>query len=273
MTLQRLRRGLTAILGVSVSWVGTSRPVLADDADALAKQLANPIASLISVPLQLNWDNGLAEDGLGSKWLLNIQPVIPLSLSTHWNVISRTIMPVVAESDVVPGKAHESGLGDITQSFFFSPKEPIAGGWIIGAGPALLLPSATDSSLGAGKWGLGPTIVALKQTEGGWTTGVLWNHIWSIAGSSNRPSVNSTFLQPFVAKGLGQGITLSANLESTYDWEGSHWVVPLNVFATKVTRIGTQRVSFGGGVRYYFTAPAGGPDWGLRLIFTLLYPQ
>jgi hypothetical protein len=243
------------------------------DADALAKQLSNPVAALISVPFQLNWDTGLGSTGLGDKWLLNIQPVIPLSLTDSWNVISRTIVPLVEQSNVVPGDPYQSGLGDITQSFFFSPKQPIGDGWIIGVGPALLLPTATDSSLGNGKWGLGPTAVVLKQTPGGWTYGLLWNHIWSIAGNRDRPSLSSTFLQPFISKALGQGLTATANLEASYDWEGQHWVVPMNLSVSKVMKIGSQMVSIGGGVRYYLQSPAGGPDWGLRATFTLLFPK
>jgi len=244
----------------------------AEDADALAKQLSNPVAALISVPLQMNWDSGLGNNGLGDKWLLNVQPVIPFSLGEHWTLISRTIIPFAVQSDVIPGDPHQSGLGDVTQSFFFSPKETF-GGWIIGVGPAVLLPTATDSSLGYGKWGLGATVVALKQTSDAWTYGALWNHIWSVAGSSNRQDISSTFIQPFISKGLGQGITAGANLEATYDWEGRHWVVPLNLSLSKVTRIGSQMVSIGGGVRYYLESPAGGPSWGLRLTLTLLFPE
>jgi hypothetical protein len=221
----------------------------------------------------MNWDTGLAENGLGEKYLLNVQPVIPIELNDHWNVISRTIVPFAALSDVVPGAPHESGLGDITQSFFFTPKDPLPGGWIVGAGPALLLPTATNSSLGTGKWGLGPTMVALKQTPTGWTYGVLWNHIWSVAGNSNRADVNSTFLQPFLAKAMGKGLTLNANFESTYNWEGPGWTVPMNLSVSQVMKLGTQLVSISGGVRYYFETPPGGPQWGLRLVFTLLYPK
>jgi hypothetical protein len=258
------------ILGFIVATANV--PVLADDADALAKKLSNPVAALISVPLQMNWDSGLGNNGLGNKWLLNVQPVIPLALGDNWTLISRTIIPFAAQSDVIPGDPHQSGLGDITQSFFFSPKESI-GGWIIGAGPALLLPTATDPSLGYGKWGLGATMVVLKQTSSAWTYGALWNHIWSVAGDSNRPDISSTFIEPFISKGLGHGVTAGANLEASYDWEGRHWVVPLNLTMSKVARIGTHTVSIGGGVRYYLESPAGGPSWGLRFTFTMLFPK
>jgi hypothetical protein len=217
----------------------------AEDADALAKQLANPVAALISVPLQLNWDTGIGADGLGNKWLLNIQPVVPIVLNDKWNVISRTILPVEAQSDVVSGDVHQSGLGDITESFFFTPRQPLGGGWIVAAGPAILLPTATDPSLGNGKWGSGATVLVLKQTPSAWTAGALWSHIWSIAGSDNRPSLNATSLQPFISKGLGKGITVSANLETSYDWEGRHWVVPMNLSFSKVTKLGISALVSG----------------------------
>jgi hypothetical protein len=240
------------------------------DADALAKQLANPVAALISVPFQFNYDTGY--DHNGDKVLLNVQPVIPISLNEHWNLISRTILPVIYQKDVADGDS-QSGLGDALQSFFFSPKTPTAGGWIIGVGPAALLPTATDGLLGQKQWALGPTAVALKQTETGWTYGALANQLWSVSGGDNRPKVNAMFLQPFLTKGLGQGRTLALNLESTYDWTREQWTIPLNLGYSKVSKLGSQLVSWQGGVRYYLEAPQGGPQWGLRFTFTLLFPQ
>lgn len=244
----------------------------ASDADELAKQLSNPVAALISVPVQANWDTGMGPEGNGERWTLNLQPVVPIGISEHWNMISRTILPMISQSEVVDDD-EQSGIGDITQSLFFSPKQPTAHGWIVGVGPAFLLPTATDDVLGAEQWAVGPTAVLLKQTPTGWTYGALVNHLWSVAGEDDRASVNSTFLQPFLTKALGQGRTLSFNSESTYDWTAGHWNVPINITYTKVTMLGGQRVSFAAGARTYLESPEGGADWGLRFVMTLLFPQ
>ncbi|HEX5092228.1 MAG TPA: transporter, partial [Burkholderiales bacterium] len=203
-----------------------------EQVDVLAKQLSNPVAALISVPLQLNYDSGYANDG--DKWTLNVQPVVPVDMSRDWNLISRTILPVIQQNKVVNNDS-QSGLGDTVQSLFLSPKAPTSSGWIWGAGPVFLLPTATEDELGSGKWGIGPTAVALKQTADGWTYGALANHIWSVAGDDARADVNATFLQPFLSKGIGQGRTLTVNTESTYDWERKQWTIPVNFMYSKVT--------------------------------------
>jgi hypothetical protein len=154
----------------------------------------------------------------------------------------------------LPGRRHRAsqfGLGDIAPSFFFSPKQPTAGGWTLGVGPVFLLPSATDDLLGTEKWGAGPTFIALRQTDEGWTYGALLNHIWSFAGNEDRDDVSATFLQPFVAKQFSGARTLTANFESTYDWKHEQWVVPLNLTYSKVIKVGQQRMSLVGGVRGY----------------------
>jgi hypothetical protein len=245
----------------------------ADDDQAkeaeLAKKLQNPVASLISVPIQNNWDFGIGP-ARAFKYTANIQPVIPFSISDDWNLITRTIMPVIyAQSPVVGGGDH-SGLGDIVQSFFLSPKEPV-GGWILGAGPVMYYPTATDPVLGAGRWGAGPTAVALRQ-DNGFTYGMLANQIWSFAGWGPQ-NVNATFLQPFVSYTTKTYTTFAMNTESTYDWNARQWTVPLNWSVQQLLKVGKQPVAFQLGYRLYADRPSGGPNWGLRFAVTLLFPK
>jgi hypothetical protein len=250
----------------------------ADDPAALAKQLANPIAALSSVPLESNYDWDMGPSGQGWRYRLNIQPVLPFTLNDDWNLISRTILPVVVQEGVFSpgGDDDQSGLGDTVQSFFFSPQAPTAGGWIWGAGPVFLLPTASEDLLGAEKWGIGPTGVALKQ-EGPWTVGVLANHIWSFAGNEDRQDVNSTFLQPFLGYTTPSATTFLVKAETTYDWDDERWTAPVNLLVAqlfKPTQGGLPfpvQVQFG--YRFYLDTNDNGPDGGLRLNIVALFPR
>ena len=266
------RRAVICLSAVLTSLVLSHSARSADSAEDLAKKLSNPVASMISVPMQYNADFNIGSAD-GTKQTLNIQPVIPTGLNKQWNLITRVIMPVVAQDDISGESGSQFGLGDTTPTFFFSPKKPTAGGWILAAGPVFLLPTATDDLLGTEKWGAGPSVLGLKQTGNGWTYGVLANHIWSVAGSSERAEISSTFIQPFLAKQFAGARTATVNFESTYDWYGETWNLPLNLTYSKVVRLGDQTVSFAGGTRYYFETPGDGPDWGIRFVITFLFPE
>ena len=214
----------------------------------------------------------MALAAMGTSSSLNVQPVVPFKFNNDWNLISRTILPIVDQHGVVPGTS-QSGIGDIVQSLFFVPAKPAAGGLTWGVGPVFLLPTGSESELSARKWGLGPTGIVLKQ-HGPWTYGVLANHIWSVAGSDSRPDVSSTFLQPFLSYTTPTAWTFGVNTESTYDWKAEQWSVPINATVSKLVKFGRQPVSIGGGVRYWADSPDGGPrDWGLRLSVTFLFPK
>ena len=255
---------------------GTGNEVKDEQAE-LAKKLNNPVADLISVPIQNNWDFGIGP-AHAMKYTANIQPVVPVSISEDWNLIIRTIVPVIYQeaTDNRPGapasvgQSH-AGLGDTTQSFFFSPKNPVDG-WILGAGPVGYYPTATTSYLGAGQWGAGPTIVALQQTHG-FTYGILANQIWSFTGQRGRNEVNATYLQPFVSYTTKTYTTFAVNTETTYDWQAEQATVPMNFMAQQLVKIGKQPIAFQAGYRYYLNKPDGGPDWGLRFTVTFLFPK
>lgn len=250
----------------------TSGPPAAGGGDQdLAQKLSNPVASLISVPFQENLDFGAGPRGEGVKSTLNIQPVIPLGISPDWNLIVRTILPVIVQDDISAPRESEFGLGDTTQSLFFSPKAQSASGITWGVGPAILYPTGTDHALGAGKWGAGPTALVLKQSHQN-TFGLLANHLWSFAGKSSRGDISSTFIQPFFSHSTATGTTYAVNTETSYDWKGKNWVVPINLSVAQLTKIGKQRVQVGIGGRYYVEKPEHGPDWGIRAVLVFLFP-
>ncbi len=234
----------------------------------LAKQLANPIASLISLPFQFNYNQGFA-GGDGDQYYVNIQPVIPFSLNDNWNVISRTIVPIVSQDGVIPGAGSQFGFGATTQSFFFSPKRTDKLTW--GVGPVVLIPTATDG-ISTNQWGLGATGVGLIQ-EGPWTYGALANHIWSVTGNDADGDISSTFLQPFVNYTTKKATSFFINSESTYDWENEQWSVPINFGVNQLLKLGKQPVQIGGGLRYWAESPDYGPqDWGARINLVFLFP-
>jgi hypothetical protein len=240
------------------------------DAAELAKKLQNPVAALISVPFQFNYDNRIGPKDDGNRLTLNIQPVIPIGLSEDWNLISRTILPVMYQDNIFDGAGSQFGLGDTLQSLFFSPAKPK--GFVWGVGPVFLLPTGTDDLLGGQKWGIGPTGLILKQ-EKGWTYGILANHIWSFAGDSDRGEINSTFLQPFLSYTTKTFTTFGINTESTYDWVDSQWTVPVQLSVAQLVKLGKQPVQFQLAGRYWAEGPDSAPEWGVRFTVTLLFPK
>jgi hypothetical protein len=261
---------LVAVFSFAMLFASTG---FAQDEEELAKMLSNPIASLIIVPIQADYNENIGPDDEGSAWRINIQPVIPFTLNEKWNLISRTILPIIDQDDIPANGIGESGIGDVVQSFFLSPQKPTSGGIIWGAGPVFLLPTASDNALGGEKWGIGPTGVVLKQ-EGPWTYGALTNHIESFAGDDDRADVSLTLLQPFLTYRTRTMTTLALETGSTYDWKNEEWAVPVNFSVQQLIKIGKMPLQIAAGVRYWADSPDNGAEgWGARLTLTFLFPK
>jgi hypothetical protein len=245
----------------------------AESDEELAKKALNPVAAMISLPIQINTDSDIGPAKTGSRTLINVQPVIPFSLNEDWNLISRTILPLIDQKNVTPTAGSQTGAGDIAQNFFFSPKKPTADGWILGAGPILLLPTGSNE-FSTKKWSAGPTALALKQ-ENGWTYGMLANHVWSFAGDDARSDISATFVQPFLSYTNKSFTTLGVNTESTYDWKSEKWSVPINFSVTQMLKISGQPITVSAGARYWASTPSGvGPEgWGFRVALTFLFAK
>ncbi len=256
--------------GAEEAEAGTSQAT-----EALQKATQNPVASLISVPVQNNSNFGV-NPGYRNQDVLNIQPVIPIGISKDWNLLVRWIAPIVYQPIPNQPSAPETGvygLGDMLPTFFISPKKP--GKVIWGAGPVFQLPTATSNYLGQGKLGIGPSVVVLTQ-PGHWTLGVLVNNVWSVAGSGSRPDVNQFLLQYFINYNLKKGWFITWQPTLTANWEapsGSQWVVPFGGGVGRIMKLGYQPVSLT--AQFYGNAvhPVGTPAWTMRLQIAFLFPK
>jgi hypothetical protein len=246
-------------------------------ATALAKAAQNPIADMISLPFQYNANLNYGPEP-ATQSVLNIQPVIPFHLNPDWNLITRTIVPLISQPELAPGQGRTNGLGDIQFSAFLSPAR--SSGWIWGAGAIVQAPSATDQVLGQGKWGLGPTAVALHTAPGDpWLYGALINNVTSVGGQSGRPDVNQMLIQPFINYNFpehpGRYLTFSPII--TANWEAdqskNRWTVPLGLGIGQIMRWGRQPVNLQAAAFYNVARPDYAANWNIRLQLVFLFPK
>jgi hypothetical protein len=241
----------------------------------LAKAVQNPVASLISVPVQNLTDFNIGPFARDRNTVLQFQPVIPVQPSESWNLITRIIAPVLSQPDITQPHKGTFGLGDINPTFFLSPAKP--GKLIWGAGPTFLVPTATDDSLGTGKFSIGPAAVALLQ-PGKWTLGALASNLFSVAGPKGRPDVNSMTLQYFVNYNLKKGYYLTSQPIISANWNtssGNVWLVPFGGGIGRIMRLGFQPVNVT--IQAYVNAKRPdalpSPTWQLKFQIAFLYPK
>ena len=260
---------LTASLFITlISYEGA----FADDNANLAKQAQNPIANLISLPLQNNTNFGIGPED-ETQNILNIQPVLPFGITDSLNLITRTILPVVSQPNILTGgEGRINGLGDMTFTAFVSPKD--SGNVTWGVGPVFLLPTATDEYLGSDKWGAGASAVVLTM-PGNWVIGSLLSNVWSFTGSGDQ-DVNLFTWQYFINYNLPSGWYLTSAPIITANWEADSdntWTVPFGGGVGKIFKIGAQPINGQISAYYNVEKPESGPDWQLRLQLQFLFPK
>jgi hypothetical protein len=278
--LPQMRTALWILaIAMSVLWGGVV-PARAQESseqntEKIAKQSQNPIANLISVPMENDFYPHTGTDKEDS-YVLEMKPVVPIKLSSDWNLITRTIIPVIQTPELAPGINGTSGLGDIQESLFFSPTKAGPGGIIWGAGPVITAPTATEEIYGTGKLGMGPTLVVLKS-QGHWLFGSLVQNLWSVeSGPRDRPGVNQMLMQPFVNYNLRHGWYLTSSPIITSNWEKSgndRWTVPVGGGVGRIVHFGTIPVSTYAQVFRNVERPDGTTSWSARFQMTFLFPR
>jgi hypothetical protein len=234
----------------------------------LSQKAQNPIANMISVPIQNNTSYGIGSDDRTSN-TLNVQPVVPFSLGKKWNLITRTIIPIVSMPDFSSTeKISTTGLGDINLSLFFAPKESKV---IWGVGPIIALPTATDPALGYQEFGIGPSLIVV-QMSGKWVYGATMNHTWSVANDN----LSQLYIQYFINYNLPNSWYLSSAPIVTANWKaesGNQWIVPFGGTVGKLFKLGKLPINAQAGAFYNVVKPDDGADWQTRFQLQFLFPK
>jgi hypothetical protein len=243
-------------------------------AEELAKLAQNPVGNLISVPFQNNTNLNFGPEK-GTQNILNIQPVIPVEINKDWNIITRTILPVISQPALAAGESRVNGIGDTQFTAFLSPANP--GKWIWGVGAVVQLPTHSNDALGNDNWGLGPSFVVLHlDKESPWVYGVLVNNVWSVGSRGDSPSYNNGIIQPFLNYNLPGGAYLTTSPVLTVDWKADssqRWTVPLGGGIGKIFHFGKLPVNMQVAAYYNVVKPDDGANWQIRAQAQFMFPK
>lgn len=268
------------VIGVTAAALTATAALFAQSTEDLAKAAQNPVEAMISLPFQANTTFNYGIDSLqkrDTQYVLNIQPVVPFSLSAKWNIVTRTILPVISQPLPAGSSSPIGGIANLQETVFLSPAKP--GKVIWGVGPVFQVPIATNHILGSSKWSGGPSFVALTM-PGHWVIGVLIQNVWSFAGPHNAPEVNAFLLQYFVNYNMPKGWYVTSSPENTADWtqkDGKDkWTVPIGMGFGRVFKMGKQPVNMSLHYYYNIVRPTGAVPSGphtIRFQFALLFPK
>jgi hypothetical protein len=253
----------------------TYEQVSSESATDLAKKLQNPIGNLTSIPFQnnVNFDYG---PNKGTQDILNIQPVVPFSLNENWNVVTRTILPLVWQPSLQPAQTVPFGTGATTFSVFVSPKDPV-NGWVWGVGPVVQVPTISNKTLGSNVWGAGPTAVAVQVGGGAWVYGALVNGVFSLGGASGPGGTRYDVftLNPFVNYNFGGGWFVGAAPVVTAAWpalENKAWTLPVGAQVGRLIKLGGKLpINLLVGAYYNALRPQYGSTWQLRMQVAVIF--
>lgn len=242
--------------------------------EELAKLAQNPVGNLVSIPIENNTNLNFGPEE-GTQNVANLQPVLPISVNNDWNIITRTILPIISMPSLYHGDSRTNGIGDTVLSAFLSPANP--GSFIWGAGPVVQIPTHNDSELGNRNWGAGPTVVVLHLDKGDpWVYGALVNNVWS-TGTSDEPSYNNGLLQPFVNYNFRGGFYLNSVPMITANWKadrsGDTWTVPVGGGVGQTFHLGKLPMNAQFGAYYNAVTPDDGPDWQIRFQIQAMFPK
>lgn len=238
----------------------------------LAQEIANPLTTMIMVPIQSEYNEKIGPEDDGTRTSVFFQPIVPFELNEDWNLITRTILPIITQDDIFPGAGSQSGIGDISESLYFSPVQPTDNGWNMGFGPYMQFDTASDDYLGFEEHGLGGSFIILK-VDGPKTYGFLATQYYSVEGSMGE-SFSNFFVQPFFDYTTEGAMTFEITSETNYNWNDDEWSIPLTITASQYFEVGGQPLLFGGGFKYWLESAPGDPEGlSLNLNLYLLFPK